>query len=204
MAERAPCPTSISTRQPGQLAVHHHEWHLPAELLDQAVAHPGAAQQHPVDLLGQRVDQLLLGGGVLVGVGHEDVVVAVSGLALRRFDQWREEGVGDVGDDQPDVVGTAGDEGARGPVRPVAQILGAREHPYPGLRIDQMGCREGAGDGGDVHAGGPCDVPDGDWHPGPFVDVSAVTVSPINANGCSSVNGGWLQLCFGGPRSMRI
>ncbi|GIJ39525.1 hypothetical protein Vwe01_28500 [Micromonospora andamanensis] len=38
----------------------------------------------------------------------------------------------------------------------------------------------------------------------PFVDVSAVTVSPINANGCSSVNGGWLQLCFGGPRSMRI
>ncbi|BCJ56772.1 hypothetical protein Jiend_01940 [Micromonospora endophytica] len=36
----------------------------------------------------------------------------------------------------------------------------------------------------------------------PFIDVSAVTVPPINANGCSSVNGDWLQLRFDGTPPM--
>ena len=107
---------------------------------------------------------------VLVGVGDEDVVVALAGLALGRLDQRREERVGDVGDDQADVVGPAGDQRAGGPVGPVAQLLRGGQHPAAGLRVDQVRRREGAGHGGDVHAGGPGDVADGDWHGDPPVD----------------------------------
>ena len=70
---RWPRPTRCSTasrapwrhvhddgRQAGDRPVDDDQRHLAAELLDQAVAHPRAAQQDAVDLLGQRLDQLLL------------------------------------------------------------------------------------------------------------------------------------------------
>ena len=191
---RAPWPTSITT--PGRpvtcrLITTSGTSRLSCSI--RAVAHPRAAQQHPVHLLGQGVDQLLLDGRVLVGVGHEDVVVAVPGLALGRLDQRREERVGDVGDDQADVVGTAGDQRAGGPVGPVAELLGAGQHPAAGLRVDQVRRRERAGHRGDVHAGGPRDVADGGWH-GAALSVDGVAgvaswMPPINANGCAGVNG---------------
>ena len=121
----------------------------------------GLHSSTPVDLLGQGVDQLLLDRRVLVGVGDEDVVVALPGLALRRLDQRREERVGDVGDDQADVVGAPGDQRPGGAVGPVAQVLRGGQHPAAGLRVDQVRCGERAGHRGDVHAGGPGDVADG-------------------------------------------
>ena len=180
--------------QAGDLTVDDDQRHLAAELLDEAVAHPRAAEQDPVDLLGQRADQLLLDGGVLVGVGDEDVVVAVAGLALGGLDQRWEERVGDVGHDQTDVVRPPGDQRPGRPVGAVTEMLGAGQHPAAGLRVDEVRRRERAGDRGDVHPGLPCDVADRGWHANPFGCGGRHSSAPINANGCVTVNGSLLRI----------
>jgi hypothetical protein len=154
-------------RQSGHHPVDHNQRHVPAELVDQPVAHPRAAQQHAVDLPGDRLHQLLLHHRVLVGVGHEEVVVALARVAFRCLDQWWEEWVGDVGDDQSEIVCTAGDERPRGPVRPIPHRLRDGQHPAAGLRVDHAGSGERAGNRRRVHSRGLRHVADRRRHAGP-------------------------------------
>jgi hypothetical protein len=132
-------------------AVDDDEGHLGAEPLDRLVGQAGTAQQHAVDLLGEGLDQLLLDLAVLVGVGHEDVIVTQPGLCLRGLDQRREERVGDVGHDEADVVGAPGGQRPRGAVGPVAQAFGDGEHAGARLLVDLVGRGECARHRGDVY-----------------------------------------------------
>jgi hypothetical protein len=71
------------------------------------VGHPRCGQHQPVDLPGDRPDQLELVRGTAVARGDEQRVPVLPGVPLNRGDDRREDGVGDVGDQQPQIAGAS-------------------------------------------------------------------------------------------------
>src|SRR5699024_4988278 len=104
-------------------SVHHGERNVAAEFGDGAVAQSGGDEQSAVDLFGHGTDEFFLDPGLFVGVGDEDVVVADTCLCLRRFYQGREEGVGDIGDDEFQIAGTPGGQRPGGPVGAITELV---------------------------------------------------------------------------------
>ena len=156
--------------------VERHGWDAPHPPVDQddrqqvrslaqlGVAHAGRAQHDPVDLAGEHPHRVQLDRGVLVGVRQQDREAEVAGARLRTLEHGREERVDQVGHDDPEVAGAAGDQGAGRRVGAVVQLVGSVQDAGPGDLVDLLGAGEGARDGGRRDAGCVGDVAQGRGH----------------------------------------
>src|ERR1700751_5790496 len=71
--------------------------------------HDGGAVHFALDHAANAFDHAL---GLVVGVGDDDFETFLYGLVFKIFDEFREEGIGDVGDDEAEDAGASGDESA--------------------------------------------------------------------------------------------
>ena len=90
--------------------------------------------------------------------------VGPAGAGLHALGQAGEERVGEIGHDQADVAGPAGDQTAGGAVGQVAELLDRGGHPGPGRGVDHLRHRERPGHGGRRHTREPRHIPDRHRH----------------------------------------
>ena len=104
------------------------------------------ALQHAADAGGEH-------GGIAVGGTDQDLVAVGDGDLFKALDQLREEGVGDVFNDDAEEAAAAGDQGARVGVGEVVELLDGLPNALGEPFADQRGAVDGSGDGGDGDLG---------------------------------------------------
>jgi len=117
--------------------------------LDLLVAQQRGEQDEPVDVLGERVDQLELVVGVVVAVAEQGRQVAAAQPVLRRLDHLGEQRVRQVGHDEADVPGLPGGQRGGAPAGHVVEQVRGGVHPPTRLLAEQFGLGEHPGDGRD-------------------------------------------------------
>ncbi len=128
-----------------------------AEVLQQPVIHFGGHDGHTVDAALQHAAHAELQPfRVVTRVRDENVFVVNDGDVFKGLDQFWEEGIGDVRNDQAVQAGAAGAEGARIDVRMEAESLNGLAHALRGFRAHAGGAIDGArhGGGGDACSAG--------------------------------------------------
>jgi hypothetical protein len=99
----------------------------------------------------------------VVGGADEDFVAARDGDLLELLDEFGEEGVGDLGDDEAEQTRLSGDEGACLGVGKVIEFRNGLPDPGRKRGIDRGHVIDGAGDRGDRDFGVRCDAADVDF-----------------------------------------
>jgi hypothetical protein len=139
-------------RQPRNVAVEQHHRRAVPCCVGQVAGLDRACRRHDdaIDLLlQQQADRFALQGHVLVAVGQDGTEAVAPRDVADSPHGAGEERVGDVGADDADRVGAAGDHAARQAVRPVAQLLGGLPDPladfFPDVAIvaERASCRRG-------------------------------------------------------------
>ena len=100
------------------------------------------ALQHAADAGGEH-------GRVAVGGADQNLVAVGDGDLFEALDELREEGVGDVFNDDAEEAAAAGDEGARVGVGEVVELLDGLPDALAEAFADQGRAVDGSGDGGD-------------------------------------------------------
>jgi len=100
------------------------------------------ALEHAADAGGKH-------GGVAVGGTDEDFVSVGDGYLFKAADQFREEGIGDVFNDDAEQAAFAGDEGACVGVGKVVELLDSLPDAFGKTLADQRRTVDGSRDGGD-------------------------------------------------------
>ena len=126
------------------VAVDQDEAVLLREATERGRRQPRGAQEQAFDLVGQQGDRRLLPAGLLVGVGEQDVEPTLLREVLHVADQRREEGVGDVGDDDPHGARPSGRQRPGVPVGTVPRCPSRLQNALDGLGPKQLRAREGS------------------------------------------------------------
>ena len=115
-----------------------------------AEGHDGDAIDVALDHAAQAVLEL----GVVVGGTNEELVAVADGGGLEALDEFGEEGVGDVRDEEAEEARAAGDEGAGLGVGVVVEIAYGLADAGGHGGVDGGDVVDGAGGGGDGDVGG--------------------------------------------------
>jgi hypothetical protein len=91
--------------------------------------------------------------GVVVGGADEDLVAVLDGDIFKALDEFGEEGVGDLGDDETEEAAAAGDEGAGLSVGEVVELVDDLPYAFGDFGIDGYDVIDGARDGGNGDVG---------------------------------------------------
>jgi len=136
------------------------------QLLQQRLLNAEGHHGHALGLaLHHAADAALHALGVVVGGADQDLIALLDGHVLKALNQLREEGVGDLRDDQPQKAAAPADQGAGLCVRQVVERLDGLPDALSHLGVDGGDVIDGAGDGSDgdvrhlrhgmdVHVGG--------------------------------------------------
>jgi hypothetical protein len=133
-----------------------------AERVEFTVQTPRRDDDEAVHLPGEGFRRAHLFLLVLAGVDEEDLKLGLSGGSLDRPHQRGEVGVRDVGDDDRDVAGAAGDQPPGGAVGDEPQLPHRRLDSLPRLRRHPLRQVERPGHGCGVDAGARGDIEDRD------------------------------------------
>ena len=129
------------------VAIDQHRGHSLSELADLRIGKARGSEHEAVHLLLEPVDQDSLTRGALVGVAKEYGELRPLGPRLDGPDERREEGVGDVRNDDRDVRRSPCRERASTGIRRVTELCGDPPNAIDVLRPDQLGATESAGGG---------------------------------------------------------
>ncbi len=92
-------------------------------------------------------------GGIAVGGADENLVAVRDGDLFEALDQFGEEGIGDVFDDDAEEAAAAGDQRARVGVGKVVELLDGLPDAFGEALADQRRAVDGSGDRGDGDLG---------------------------------------------------
>ena len=92
------------------------------------VARERRANDHAVDLLGHRMDEILFGCRILIAIGEEDRVAGLVGTNLHAAQDAGVERIGQIRNDDAEVSGLAGDKAAGGAIRMVRKLFRGGEN----------------------------------------------------------------------------
>ena len=106
--------------------------------------HDGGAVHFALDHAANAFDHAL---GFVVGVGDDDFEAFLNCLVFKMFYKFGEEWIGDVGDDEAEHAGAAGDEGSRVRVGVEIQFLDGFLNALGGAGTDFVRTINGARDG---------------------------------------------------------
>ena len=91
--------------------------------------------------------------GIVVGGADKYLVAVLDGDILEALDEFREEGIGDLGDDEAEDPTASRDEGSRLTIGEVVEFVDDVPDSLGDLRIDGSDPIDGSGDGGDGDIG---------------------------------------------------
>ncbi len=130
---------------------------LLVEVFEDPGVHFGGHDGDAVDFSLEHALCALLGAdGVVPGVGDEDFLSVAHGDIFKAPDELREEGIGDVGDDEAVEVAASGAEGAGVCVGVVVEFFNGSADARGGDVADFVGAIDGTRDGGGRNLRDPC------------------------------------------------
>src|SRR6185437_12027005 len=121
--------------------------------LDGVVFAFNAGEDQPIDAAGEKCgEQILFALMSAVGISHHRQIAARGERILDAADDGRKDGVGDVGNNDPDRARLVGLQRIGGRVPAIVELLADPDDPGHDFRINEVPAVrvEGAGDGGYV------------------------------------------------------
>ena len=138
-----------------------------ASLSDVPVLAGGGGDDAVNALPQQDVDVVFFALQHFVGIAEHEAVAVGDQHVFNTAHDFAKEGIGDIGDDEPNDAGALGGQAARGHVRPIAERADGFTHALLGVVFDEARVVDDVGDGGFGDASLLGDIAHGDsFHAG--------------------------------------